>query len=156
MKRSIIFGYHAVYARASENPKTIQKILVDKHRKVKRINELIRLAHLNTINVELVMSHVIELEAEGARHNGVLAWIDPLEHTGGDIIEILKANSRPLLLALDGITDPRNLGACIRVAEAFGVHAIVVPKNRTATITPAARKVASGSADRVKLLKLQT
>jgi 23S rRNA (guanosine2251-2'-O)-methyltransferase len=87
-----------------------------------------------------------------ARHQGIVARVEPVA-LARDLESVLDALSEPaLLLILDGITDPHNLGACLRVADAMGVHAVVVPKDRAAGITPTVEKVASGAAETVPFI----
>jgi 23S rRNA (guanosine2251-2'-O)-methyltransferase len=82
----------------------------------------------------------------GGRHQGVVARVQ-VQKVADDLEEILKDVEQPLLLALDGVTDPHNLGACLRVANAAGAHAVIAPRDRAAGITPAVSKVASGAAE---------
>ena len=82
----------------------------------------------------------------GGRHQGVVARIE-MKRAADTLDEILEQVEKPLLLVLDGVTDPHNLGACLRVANAAGAHAVIAPKDRAAGITPAVSKVASGAAE---------
>src|SRR5206468_9649351 len=82
----------------------------------------------------------------GGRHQGVVARV-ALKSLGESLDEVLEGVERPLVLVLDGVTDPHNLGACLRVANAAGAHAVIAPKDRSAGITPAVSKVASGAAE---------
>ena len=87
----------------------------------------------------------------GGRHQGVVARVE-LKNAFADIESLLETVEKPLLLVLDGVTDPHNLGACLRVANAAGVHAVIAPKDRAAGITPAVSKVASGAAEETPYL----
>jgi len=86
------------------------------------------------------------LDGFGDRHQGVVAKVN-LKNLAAELDDVLEGNDKPFLLVLDGVTDPHNLGACLRVANAAGAHAVIAPKDRAAGITPAVSKVASGAAE---------
>ena len=97
----------------------------------------------------------IERQAGGARHQGVIARVQSTRiYDERDLEGLIEAAAKPLLLILDGVQDPHNLGACLRSAAAAGATAVIVPKDRAATLTPTARKVAAGGAERVPLVRV--
>jgi 23S rRNA (guanosine2251-2'-O)-methyltransferase len=105
------------------------------------------------ITVERCDARALDRRAEGVRHQGVIAEFRPREPMNdSDLGELLDRTERPLLLVLDGVSDPHNLGACIRSAAAAGACAVVVPKDRAAGLTPVTRRAAAGASERVPLV----
>ena len=148
----MIFGFHAVIARLRQHPASIQEVLVDTTRRDKRMQEF--LAALEQANIRTIPADAGRLDgsAKGARHQGVVAFVEEiaLARTLDDLLdELEKQKIAPFLLVLDGVTDPHNLGACLRVADAAGAHAVVAPKDRAAGLNATVHKVASGAADTV-------
>ena len=151
---SVVYGHHVLMSKLKENPESIKVILIDKDRKTKRLNELAKLATDKNVSLEFVASHNLDMTADGEKHYGAIAYVN-LENDKSIRLEtLLSTKDNPLLLVLDGVTDGRNLGACFRVAEAFGVDAIIVPKNRSASLSSGVLKAASGSADRVNFIQV--
>lgn len=144
-----IFGFHAVISRLRQNPDSIKEIFVDANRRDQRARDLIKLAEAEKIRLIVCDNLRLDSMAGSRRHQGVAANIDVTRHhvTIDDILDTLAEPAR--LLILDGIQDPHNLGACLRVADAFGVHAVIAPKDRAVGLTAAVHKVASGAADTV-------
>lgn len=146
----LIFGYHAVSAVLAARPRRITEVWVQLGRSDQKTRRLlVDLQRVGIIVRRLPRRSLDQLTGNGA-HQGVVA------HCGGtlsppkDLGAILAACREPaLLLVLDGVQDPRNLGACLRTADAVGVQALIVPKDRAASLTPAARKVACGAAETV-------
>ena len=148
----MIFGFHAVIARLRQHPASIQEVLVDASRRDKRMQEF--LAALEQANIRTIPADAGRLDgsAKGARHQGVVAFVEEiaLARTLDDLLDELENQKiAPFLLVLDGVTDPHNLGACLRVADAAGAHAVVAPKDRAAGLNATVHKVASGAADTV-------
>ena len=144
-----IIGFHAVISRIRQNPDSIKEILLDRARSDHRTQELIKLAEGKKIRLQSCENTKLTGYAQTDRHQGVIASVDNLQqHVDlDDLLSSLTVPSR--LLILDGIQDPHNLGACLRVADAFGVHAVIAPKDRAVGLTAAVYKVASGAADTV-------
>jgi len=144
-----IFGFHAVTSRLRQNPDSIKEILIDSARGDQRARNLIQLAESRNIRLTLCDSTKLTNMTGSERHQGVAANIDSARSHAGieDILDTLTEPAR--LLVLDGIQDPHNLGACLRVADAFGVHAVIAPKDRAVGLTPTVYKVSSGAADTV-------
>ncbi len=145
----LIYGFHAVTARIRQNPDGVLEIYLQAQRQDPRMRDLIKLAESNNVRVIPVDSARLDGMAGNARHQGVAARVDAarrVQHLS-DVLETL--NEPPLLLVLDGVQDPHNLGACLRSADAFGVHAVIAPKDRAVGITATVEKVACGAAETV-------
>jgi len=143
----VVFGFHAVLARLRADPKSVLEIFLDETRHDGRIKDLAAVAEGAGVKVMKVPTKRLDGFYGGARHQGVVARVEvkSLSHSLDEILEQVKGP--PLLLLLDGVTDPHNLGACLRVANAAGVNAVVAPKDRAAGISAAVSKVASGAAE---------
>ncbi len=142
----VVFGFHAVLARLRSDPKSVVEIYVDEARNDGRAKDLIALAERAGARLMRVPVKRLDGFYGGGRHQGVVARIS-MESVADNLSDLLDKAEEPLLLVLDGITDPHNLGACLRVANAAGAHAVIAPKDRAAGITPAVSKVASGAAE---------
>ena len=147
-----IYGFHAVTARLRERAASVRAIYVSEARRDARTRDLMARADAAQCPV-----HVVDDERLGAlsgsdKHQGVVAIVDAaISHvTLDDVVDGLTEPA--LLLVLDGVTDPHNLGACLRNADAFGAHAVVVPKDRAAGMNATVAKAASGAADTVPLI----
>ncbi len=150
--RSFLSGFHAVTARLRGRPDSIEEIYVDRARRDARMRDLVRLAGEAGVRVMQVDAERLDGMAPGQRHQGVVAAAAPvaLATSLDDLLDAL--DEPPLVLALDGVTDPHNLGACLRVADGAGAHAVIAPKDRAAGLSATAVKVASGAADHVPYL----
>lgn len=146
-----IYGFHAVLARLRQAPQSVVELYLDQSRRDKRASQLIDAVKGVNVSVQLVSSHSITELLGHAHHQGVLARIKPTV-LARHLDEVLDRVSKPLLLVLDGIQDPHNLGACLRCADAFGVHAVIVPKDRAVGVTATVSKVASGAAETVPII----
>jgi 23S rRNA (guanosine2251-2'-O)-methyltransferase len=145
----LIFGFHAVTSRLRQNPGSIREIFLDSTRRDQRARDLAKFAEVQSIRLISCDQTRLAAMAGNARHQGVAANIDA-SRSHVDIDDVLDTLAEPaLLLVLDGIHDPHNLGACLRVADAFGVHAVIAPKDRAVGLTATVHKVASGAADAV-------
>lgn len=146
----IIHGFHAVIARIRQNAESISEIYVDSQRKDPRARDLLKLAETHEVRVVPVDSKRLDGMAGGsARHQGVAARVSTatrVQHLD-DVLDTLTEPA--LILVLDGVQDPHNLGACLRSADAFGVHAVIAPKDRAVGITSTVEKVACGAAETV-------
>lgn len=148
----MIHGFHAVTTRLRQNPESVVELYVSSQRQDARLRDLLKLAELHQVRVHPVDSARLDGMGYGTRHQGVVAKVKVvvLAHSIDDVLDVL--NEPPLLLVLDGITDPHNLGACLRVADAAGVHAVIAPKDRACGLNATVIKVASGAADTVPYL----
>ena len=144
-----IFGFHAIQSRLRNDPESIHEIHVAEGRSDARSRDL--MAQAETAGVRVIPTDGGRLDgmAGGARHQGVVARVDAQHKVLKleDVLETLEGTA--LLLVLDGVTDPHNLGACLRVADAAGAQAVIAPKDRSASLNATAIKVASGAADTV-------
>lgn len=149
MKSKLIFGFHAVTARLRHEATSVEEIYVDASRHDRRMGDLLRAA--KGANVRIIQADDQRLDAlvGTRRHQGVVARAGELS-LARNLAELLDAiQGPPLLLLLDGVTDPHNLGACLRVADGAGAHAVIAPKDRAVGLNATAAKVASGAADAV-------
>ena len=142
----VVFGFHAVLARLRADPKSVVEIFLDETRNDARGKDLAVLAERAGVRLMRVPTKRLDGFYGGGRHQGVVARVE-VKDFSNDLNSILEGVEQPLLLVLDGVTDPHNLGACLRVANAAGAHAVVAPKDRAAGISPAVSKVASGAAE---------
>ena len=151
MPGPVAYGIHAVRVLLARNPERVRRLLVTSGRDAARLAELKSLAQRAGVQVGAADDASLDKLAEGGRHQGVVAEILP---RAGDpetqLEEALEAaQGAPLLLVLDGVQDPHNLGACLRSADAAGVTAVIAPRDRAAGLTAVARKVAAGAAETV-------
>ncbi|MDQ9171124.1 23S rRNA (guanosine(2251)-2'-O)-methyltransferase RlmB [Oxalobacteraceae bacterium R-40] len=149
MKNKIIFGFHAVTARIRHDASSVEGIYVDAGRHDRRMHDLLKAA--KDANVRIIQADEQRLAnmVGTRRHQGVVAVAGELS-LARNLDELLDAIvGPPLLLILDGITDPHNLGACLRVADGAGAHAVIAPKDRAVGLNATAAKVASGAAETV-------
>lgn len=144
-----IFGFHAVLARLRADPGTVTEIYLDEGRKDARAKDLTLAAERAGVAVMRVPTKRLDGFYGGGRHQGVVAMVHDksARESLEDLLDALK--EPPLLLVLDGVTDPHNLGACLRVADAAGAHAVIAPRDRAAGISAAVSRVASGAAETV-------
>lgn len=149
MSDKILFGFHAVQARLRSAPGSVREVYVENARHDKRMQHF--LAALVRLNIEprLVDKHRLDGLVGHSRHQGLAAMAGDIQLASSvdDVLENLIVP--PLLLILDGVTDPHNLGACLRVADAAGVHAVIAPKDKAVGLNATVAKVASGAADHV-------
>ena len=144
-----LVGFHAVTSRLRQRPETVREIYIDAERNDARAKDLRRMAGSLNVRVIAVDAKRLDGMAGGARHQGVVAQAEPLKMPQfiDDVLEGLK--EAPLLLVLDGVQDPHNLGACLRVADGAGAHAVIAPKDRSVGLTTTAIKVSSGASESV-------
>lgn len=149
MKNKMIFGFHAVTARIRHEASSVEEIYIDASRHDRRMQELLRAAQAANVRVIPVDDQRLNNIVGTRRHQGVVAKAGELS-LARNLDELLDAIvGPPLLLVLDGITDPHNLGACLRVADGAGAHAVIAPKDRAVGLNATAAKVASGAAETV-------
>ena len=144
-----LIGFHAITARLRQHPQSVRAIYVDAGRRDQRARELIERAAEAGVAVHAAEAERLHAMAGSDRQQGVVATVDDALPRR-ELEEILSGISEPpLLLVLDGVTDPHNLGACLRNADAFGAHALIVPKDRAVGVNATVAKAASGAADTV-------
>jgi len=152
--RGILFGFHPVTARLRDGAHTVREIYVDAARQDARLRELVAVAQQHGVRVIATDARRLDGLSGGAAHQGVVARIERVEQPR-DVGALLDAREEPpFLLLLDGVTDPHNLGACLRTADAMGVHGVIVPRDRSVGLNATVAKVASGAAESVPLISV--
>lgn len=151
-----IFGVHTVRLLLQRFPERVLALSLLKGRRDERITVILTLASKFGVAVDSVDRKTLDRMTDNAVHQGVVATVRPTRPlTDIDLGEILtRAMPTAFFLVLDGIQDPHNLGACLRTADACGIHAVIAPRNRASGLTPAARKVASGAAETVPFIQV--
>jgi 23S rRNA (guanosine2251-2'-O)-methyltransferase len=148
----LIYGFHAVTSRLRQKAAGVREIYIDQSRSDRRSRDLVQAAQERGVRVIRIEGARLDGMTGHARHQGVAARVEAAA-PAQDLDTVLEGlEEPPLLLILDGVTDPHNLGACLRVADAMGVHAVVAPKDRATGVTPTVEKVASGAADTVPFI----
>ncbi len=152
MSTRILFGFHAVTVRLKTAPRSVIEVHVDATRRDQRMRQFVERAQ--AADVKLIDSDDERLRklCGTHRHQGVVARVEALTraHSLDDVLDAVAG--APLLLVLDGVTDPHNLGACLRVADGAGAHAVIAPKDHAVGVNATVAKVASGAADTVPYL----
>jgi len=144
----LVYGLHAVRALLQRASGRVRRVSLQLRRDDPRSREIETLAAAANVRVERVEADLIKRWLGDVVHQGVVAQVEPLPvWSEGDLIDSLVGQSDPLVLVLDGVTDPHNLGACLRTADACGAVAVVVPKDRAASLNATVRKVAAGAAE---------
>jgi len=153
---SWLFGIHAVEAALRHDPDNIVRLLCAQGRRDLRLQEVERLASEAGLSITRVEPRELDRLTRVDRHQGVAAqYRAALTYDENDLYAMLDGLDEPaLLLVLDGVTDPHNLGACLRVADGAGAQAVIAPKDRAAGLTPTVRKVASGAAESVPFVQV--
>ena len=148
-----IYGLHAVEALLRHHPKRVKQIWLAEGRDDPRVQSLLQLAADSNVRVGQCERREMDAWIEGV-HQGVIAEVSPSQVWGDAMLEELldRTEGAPLLLVLDGVTDPHNLGACLRTADAAGALAVIIPKDKSATLNATVRKVACGAAEVIPLV----
>lgn len=152
----LIYGIHAVDALLRNNPAGVKCLWVQAGREDKRISTVLELAHNQGVRVERLQRTELDERVKG-RHQGVIAQVEGVSQQWDEtaILQMVDELDRPaLILVLDGVTDPHNLGACLRSADAAGVDAVIVPRDKSADLNPTVRKVACGAAETVPFARV--
>ncbi len=145
----LIHGFHAVIAKLRQDAEGVHEIYLALGRHDSRARDLVQLAESRSVRVVSVDAARLDGMAKGERHQGVVAKV-AAQQRYLSVDDVLDGLAEPaLLLVLDGVTDPHNLGACLRVADAAGAHAVIAPKDRACGLNATAVKVASGAAETV-------
>jgi 23S rRNA (guanosine2251-2'-O)-methyltransferase len=155
VSQEYVFGWHAVDAVLKREPERLQQVWIQTGRQDKRVKSVTDA--LDGLGVRWKVVHRRELdERVSGVHQGVVAAVaESREWTEDDLLaQLSNSDKPPFLLVLDGVTDPHNLGACMRTADAVGVQAVIVPKDKSASLTPVARKVACGAAETVPFVRV--
>lgn len=151
----IIYGIHAVKALLERDPQRFLEVFILKGRDDRRLQPLIAELEATGIVIQVANRQWLDEKAEGAVHQGIIARVrEGRKLQENDLPSLLESVATPFLLVLDGVTDPHNLGACLRSADAAGVHAVIVPRDRSAQLNATAKKVACGAAENVPLISV--
>mgnify|MGYP006196633829 CR=1 FL=1 len=153
MSADFVFGIHAVSALFERAPEDVLELFILKDKDDQRLQPLLKFARDFGVSVQYCNRRALDEKVNGAQHQGVVARARA-QQTGNeqDLARIIAEQSSPFILILDGITDPHNLGAILRSADAAGVHAVVSPKDRSVKLTSVVRKVACGAAESVPFI----
>ncbi len=152
MSLRLLYGFHAVAARLRVAPQTVRELLVDASRHDARMRQLLARAERAAVAARAVDGERLDALVGDRPHQGVVARVEALQQATSLDAVLDATDGVPLLLGLDGVTDPHNLGAILRSADAAGAQAVFAPKDRAVGLTPVAAKAASGAADNVAYL----
>lgn len=154
-KHEYIFGFHAVRQVFESDISRIIELWVDDARHDAKLQTLITQALQQGLSVQSVPKKTLDQLTEGGRHQGIVLRCKPSLSQKLTLETCLAhLNVPPFLLVLDEVQDPHNLGACLRTADAAGIHAVIIPKDRSCSLSPAVRKVASGAAETIPLIEV--
>jgi len=148
----ILFGFHAITVRLKTAPQSIVELHVESQRRDARMRAFAERARAAGVKIVESDGERLDKLAGSGRHQGVVARVEAVQmpHSLDEVVENIEGP--PLLLVLDGVTDPHNLGACLRVADGAGAHAVVAPKDHAVGVNATVAKVASGAAETVPYL----
>lgn len=148
-----IYGHHAVAAIVSRQPERVIEVWLQQGHAEQAVEDILARLQPLGVNIQRVSRKVLDERTDGATHQGIMIKAKPGKSwTEQDLAPLLDNIEQPLLLLLDGVTDPHNIGACLRSADAAGVHAVIAPRDRSGGLTMTARKVASGAAEVVPFI----
>ncbi|AEW44275.1 23S rRNA (guanosine-2'-O-)-methyltransferase [Serratia symbiotica str. 'Cinara cedri'] len=151
----IIYGIHAIKALLERNPQRFLEVFILKRRDDHRLQPLITELEEIGLVMQLVSREWLDNKVNGVVHQGIMARVrQGPKLQENDLPALLSIIDAPFLLALDGVTDPHNLGACLRSADAAGVHAVIVPHDRSAQLNATVKKVSCGSSENVPLIRV--
>lgn len=151
MNANAAFGIHAVRVLLTRSPQRVRRVHLLGGRDAGRVAEILALAQSAGVAIVTTSAEQLDKLADGGRHQGVVAELQPTSSDPETVLEeaLEAAGATPFVLVLDGVQDPHNLGACMRSADAAGVHAVIAPRDRASGLTPVVRKVAAGAAETV-------
>ena len=150
-----VFGLHAVESLLAKQPERVLQLYIQKDRQDQKMLALIELARDQRIPVTFAPRHELDRMTSNEVHQGVVASCEKSRgYNENDLEAIIAQQKKPFFLILDGIQDPHNLGACLRSADAAGVHAVITPKDKSVGITPTVSKVACGAAEVVPFIQV--
>lgn len=155
MKSQYVFGIHSVLSLLTHSPKRIKHLFLLQHRHDARIQEIEQLAQQQHIAITHIDRVKLDEMSAQENHQGVVAeCIAAQNYSEQDILDLIAGKTAPIILILDGVQDPHNLGACLRSAAAAGVNLVLVPKDNAVGLTATAQKVASGAAEIVPFIQV--
>lgn len=144
----LIYGMHAVESALSNRPESVLQVFIQQGRNDKRIKQIVAIANKQGVSIQTISNDKFRERCPGGRHQGVMAETRAGQQQTESLEDILERDEL-LLLILDEVQDPHNIGACLRTADAAGVDAVIVSKNRSPALTAVSRNVASGAAETV-------
>ncbi|ASY80708.1 MULTISPECIES: 23S rRNA (guanosine(2251)-2'-O)-methyltransferase RlmB [Pectobacterium] len=151
----IIYGIHAVKALLERDPQRFLEVFILKGRDDRRLQSVIADLEAQGIVIQVANRQWLDKQAEDAVHQGIVAKVkEGRKYQENDLPAMLDNLETPFLLILDGVTDPHNLGACLRNADGAGVHAVIVPRDRSAQLNATVKKVACGAAETVPVISV--
>ncbi|ACT14460.1 23S rRNA (guanosine(2251)-2'-O)-methyltransferase RlmB [Pectobacterium aroidearum] len=151
----IIYGIHAVKALLERDPQRFLEVFVLKGRDDRRLQPVIAELEAQGIVIQVANRQWLDKQADDAVHQGIVAKVkEGRKYQENDLPALLDNLETPFLLILDGVTDPHNLGACLRNADGAGVHAVIVPRDRSAQLNATVKKVACGAAETVPVISV--
>ena len=154
MSQSYLYGFHAITRRLQKSPETCVRLLCLERRNP-RLLAVIDLARKSSISVKFESRELLDKLSDYQKHQGCMLEISASASSALTFQELTQGlGQQSLILVLDGVQDPHNLGACLRSADATGVDAVIIPKDRAVKLTPTARKVAAGGAETVPVLEV--
>lgn len=156
MKKQLVYGLHAVLALLNNQRREVYQILVNQDRNDQRLRVILNTAQARKIPIKSLSNEHFKLHFSEIPHQGVIAEAAPIQtYTEADLTSLVETFPQPsFILILDGITDPHNLGACLRSADAAGVDCVIAPKDNSADITPVVSKVSSGATESIPFIRV--
>ncbi|WP_076415836.1 23S rRNA (guanosine(2251)-2'-O)-methyltransferase RlmB [Shewanella sp. UCD-KL12] len=154
-KQDITFGIHAVEAVLKHSPERVIELWILQGRDDQRLTPILEAAAEYGVSVQQASRKVLDDKSGSGQHQGVIARVKAVKQLNdNDLATLVEKTETPFLLILDGVTDPHNLGACLRNADAAGVHGVIVPRDNSVGLTPTVSKVACGAAEVVPLFQV--
>lgn len=154
-QHEFIYGIHALESVIEREPERLIEVFVLKGKDEKSVHNIVTLARRFGASIQFCQRKTLDDMVDSVQHQGIVAKVKPGKvYNENDLAQIVEAHDQPFLLILDGVTDPHNLGACLRTADGAGVHAVIVPKDNSASLTPVVRKVACGAAEAIPLIQV--
>ena len=154
-KHDVMYGIHALESLLKQSPERVLELWLLQGRDDERLGKIINLAKTYGVSVQRSSRKTLDDKAQSHQHQGVVARVKPAKVLAEKELDaLLEKTPQPFLLILDGVTDPHNLGACLRNADAAGVHGIIVPKDNAVAVTSTVSKVACGAAETVPVFQV--
>ncbi|WP_457913738.1 23S rRNA (guanosine(2251)-2'-O)-methyltransferase RlmB [Candidatus Gillettellia adelgis] len=152
---AIVYGIHTIKTLLELNPQCLLEVFILQGHQNARLQALLTELKGHGLAVQMKNRQWLNYKVQGAMHQGIIARIHETQQLQErDLLILLQNVNAPFLLVLDGVTDPHNLGACLRSANAAGVHAVIVPRNRSAQLNSTVKKVACGAAESIPLVRV--
>ena len=154
-KHDVMYGIHALESLLKQSPERVLELWLLQSRDDERLGKIIKLANTYGVSIQRSSRKVLDDKAQSHQHQGVVARVKAAKVLSEkDLDKLLNKTEQPFLLILDGVTDPHNLGACLRNADAAGAHGIIVPKDNAVAVTSTVSKVACGAAETVPVFQV--